>query len=113
MFFLVGWGSLVTSQGEQNASIARCKVMAEDFQSDVSSRYSSILSLSYSSSSFDMIKSSDPATCAESDLEEGSENIVVPYKYEPEESGSESESSDESQNDGRLQNTEWLVSCVC
>ena len=50
----------------------------------------------------------------ESDLEEGSENIVVPYEYEPEESGSESESSDdESQNDERLLNTEWLVSCVC
>ena len=83
-----------------------CKVMAEDFQSDVSSWYSSILSLSYSS--FDMIESSDPALCVESDLEEGSENIVVPYQYEP-----ESESSDESQNDGRLLNTEWLVFCVC
>ena len=86
--------------------------MAEDFQCNVSSRYSSILSLSYSSSSFDMIESSDPASCVESDLEEGSENIVVPYQYEPEENGSESESSDESQNDGRLLNTEWLVSCV-
>ena len=86
--------------------------MAEDFQCNVSSRYSSILSLSYSSS-FDMIESSDPALCVESDLEEGSENIVVLYQYEPEESGSESESSDESQNDGRLLNTEWLVSCVC
>ena len=87
--------------------------MAEDFQCNVSSRYSSILSLSYSSSSFDMIESSDPTLCVESDLEEGSENIVVLYQYEPEESGSESESSDESQNDGRLLNTEWLVSCVC
>ena len=87
--------------------------MAEDFQCNVSSRYSSILSLSYSSSSFDMIESSDPASCVESDLEEGSENIVVPYQYEPEENGSESESSDESHNDGRLLNTEWLVSCVC
>ena len=87
--------------------------MAEDFQSDVSSQYSSILSLSYSSSSFDMIESSDPALYVESDLEEGSENIVVPYQYEPEENGSESESSDESQNNGRLLNTEWLVSCVC
>ena len=82
--------------------------MAEDFQCNVSSRYSSILSLSYSSS-FDMIESCDPASCVESDLEEGSENIVVPYQYEPEENGSESESSDESQNDGRLLNTE----CVC
>ena len=72
--------------------------MAEDFQCNVSSRYSSILSLSYSSSSFDMIESSDLASCVESDLEEGSENIVVPYQYEPEENGSESESSDESQN---------------
>ena len=90
-----------------------CKVMAEDFQCNVSSRYSSILSLSYSSSSFDMIESSDPASCVESDLEEGSENIVVLYQYEPEENGSDSESSDESQNDGRLLNTEWLVSCVC
>ena len=88
--------------------------MAEDFQSDVSSRYSSTLSLSYSSSSFDMIEGSDPASCVESDLEEGSENIVVPYQYEPEESGSESESADdESQTGERLQNTEWLVSCVC
>ena len=60
--------------------------MAEDFQRDVSSRYSSILSLSYSSSSFDIIESSDPASCVESDLEEGSENIVVPHQYEPEES---------------------------
>ena len=86
--------------------------MAEDFQSDVSSRYSSILSLSYSSSSFDMIESSNPALCVESDLEEGSENIVVLYEYEPEESGFESESSDESQNDGRLlnMNDESLVS---
>ena len=57
--------------------------------------------------------SSEPASCVESDLEEGSENVVVPYQYEPEEKGSESESSDESQNDGRLLNTEWLVSCVC
>ena len=80
--------------------------MAEGFQSDVSSRYSSILRLSYSSSSFDMIESSAPALCVESDLEEGSENIVVLYQYEPVESGSESESSDESQNDGRLLNTE-------
>ena len=80
--------------------------MAEDFQSDISSQYSSILSLPYSSSSFDMIERSDPALCVESDLEEGSENIVVPYQYEPEENGSESESSDESQNDGRLLNTE-------
>ena len=79
--------------------------MAEDFQSDISSQYSSILRLSYSSS-FDMIESSDPALCVESDLEEGSENIVVLYQYEPEENGSESESSDESQNDGRLLNTE-------
>ena len=87
--------------------------MAEDFQCNVSSRYSSILSLSYSFSSFDMIESSDPALCVESDLEEGSENIVVLYQYEPEENGSDSESSDESQNDGRLLNTKWLVSCVC
>ena len=42
-----------------------------------------------------MIESSDPALCVESDLEEGSENIVVLYQYEPEESGSESESSAE------------------
>ena len=54
--------------------------MAEDFQSDVSSLYSSTLSLSYSFSSFDMIESSDPALCVESDLEEGSENIVVLYQ---------------------------------
>ena len=61
-----------------------------------------------------MTESSDLASCVESDLEEGTENIVVPYQYEPEESGSESESSgDESQNDERLLNTEWLVSCVC
>ena len=80
----------------------------------VTSQYSSILSLSYSSSSFNMTESSDPASCVESDLEKGSENIVVPFQYEPEESGSESESSyDESQNDKRLLNTEWLVSCVC
>ena len=106
MFFPVGWGSLVTSLGERMLALLGCKVMAEDFQSDVSSRYSSILSLSYSSSSFDMIESSDPASYVESDLEEGSENIVVPYQYEPEESGSESESSDESQNDGSLLNPE-------
>ena len=87
--------------------------MAEDFQCNISSRYSSLLSLSYSSSSFDMIESSDSASCVESDLEEGSENIVVPYQYESEESGSESESSDESQNDRRSLNTEWFVSCVC
>ena len=86
--------------------------MAEDFQCNVSSQYSSILGLSYSSS-FDMIESSDPALCVESDLEEGSENTVVLYQYEPEENGSESESSDESQNDERLLNTELLVSCVC
>ena len=102
MFFLVGWGSLETSLGEGMLAFK----MAEDFQSHVSSRYSSILNLSYSSSSFDMIESSNPALCVESDLEEGSENIVVLYQYEPEESGSESESSDESQNDGRLLNTE-------
>ena len=36
---------------------------------------------------------------------------MVPYQYEPEESGSESESADdESQTDERLQNTEWSVS---
>ena len=57
--------------------------MAEDFQIDLSSRYSSTLSLSYSSSSFNMTESSDPASCVESDLEKGSENIVVPYQYEP------------------------------
>ena len=86
----------------------------EDFQSGVFNRYSNTLSLSYFSSSFDMIEGSDPASCVESDLEEGSENTVVPYQYEPGESGSESEPSDDkSQNVERLLNTEWLVSCVC
>ena len=75
-------------------------------ESDLEEGSENIVSLSYSSSSFDMIESSDPASCVESDLEEGSENIVVLYQYEPEESGSESESSDESQNNGRLLNTE-------
>ena len=87
--------------------------MAEDFQSDISSQYSSKLSISYSSSSFNMTESSDPASCVESDLEEGSENLYS-CSISAEESGSESDSSDdEFQNDERLLNTEWLVFCVC
>ena len=52
----------------------------------------------------------------ESNIEKGSENIVVCYQYEPEENGSESESVDssdgKSHNDEKLLNSEWLCLCV-
>ena len=74
-------------------------------ESDCSSDSSSILSLCYSSSSFERSTNSDSAS------ERGGESAVLePYLYEPEDSdshGSAEEESSDSQDEERLSNKEW------
>ena len=81
---------------------------AEESKSDYSSDSGSVLSLCYSSSSFEGREDSD------SDLESGDLDresaVVEPYLYEPEDSDlpspTENESS-EHQDEDRLSNREW------
>ena len=88
--------------------------MAESEESRFCSSASSVLSLSYSSSSFEEV-------VIDSDIgEQDSVNTVTPYQYEPEvstcssESGSDTSEStapeSEPSNYERLHNRDWLVS---
>ena len=81
----------------------------ERVESDGSSDSGSVLSLSYSSSSFDGSENGDAAS--ESGESRGSATAVAPYMYGPEDSAeSPSPTDDESsedQDESRLENSEW------
>ena len=80
----------------------------EPAESDHSSDSSSILSLYYSSSSFEGSEESD-STSEHSDLDQES-TVVEPYLYEPEDSDSSlpaEGNSSEHQDEDRLSNGKW------
>ena len=77
-------------------------------ESDCSSDSASILTLCYSSSSFE--RSTNSNSASERDDVDRESAVLEPYLYEPEDSdshGSAEEESSDSQDEERLNNKEW------